>query len=103
MSSARMVAAMVDLHRGSLQGLCHGVWSGSRRFDVLADLDCVPEGHSCCVSTMTGGGHMSAVELLIAWQYPGPAMFVGIVVSLGLAIGLLVPFLLKEIRKGKVN
>jgi hypothetical protein len=46
---------------------------------------------------------MSAVELLIAWQYPGPAMFVGIVVSLGLAAALLVPYLMKEIRKGKVN
>ena len=46
---------------------------------------------------------MSAVELLIAWQYPGPAMFGGIVVALGLAAALLVPFLLKEIRKGQVN
>ena len=46
---------------------------------------------------------MSAVELLIAWQYPGPAMFVGIILSLGLAAALLVPYLLKEIRKGKVN
>ncbi len=46
---------------------------------------------------------MSAVELLLAWEYPGPAMFAGIVVSIILAMALLVPYLLKEIRKGKVN
>jgi hypothetical protein len=46
---------------------------------------------------------MSAVELVIAWEYPGPAMLIGIIVALALAAALLVPYLLKEIRKGKVN
>ena len=46
---------------------------------------------------------MSAVELVIAWEYPGPAMLAGIIVVLALATVLLVPYLLKEIRKGKVN
>ena len=46
---------------------------------------------------------MSAVELVIAWEYPGPAMLIGIIVALALAATLLVPYLLKEIRKGKVN
>lgn len=44
---------------------------------------------------------MSAVELLIAWQYPG--MGAGILLALALAAALLVPYLLKEIRKGKVS
>jgi hypothetical protein len=44
---------------------------------------------------------MSAVDLLIAWQYPG--MVAGIVIALALAAGLLVPYLFKEIRKGKVS
>lgn len=46
---------------------------------------------------------MYAVELIVAWEYPGPAMFAGIVVALALAIALLVPYLVKEIAKGKVN
>jgi len=46
---------------------------------------------------------MSAVELLFAWEYPGPAMLAGIIVALALAMALLVPYLIKEIRKGKVN
>jgi len=46
---------------------------------------------------------MSAVELLIAWDYPGPAMLAGIVIALGLALALLVPYLMKEIGKGKVS
>ena len=29
---------------------------------------------------------MSAVELVVAWQYPGPAMLAGIVVSIGLVL-----------------
>ena len=45
---------------------------------------------------------MSAVELLVAWAYPGPAMLAGIV-AIGLALALLVPYLMKEIRKGKVT
>jgi hypothetical protein len=44
---------------------------------------------------------MSAVELLVAWQYPD--MGTGILIALALAAALLVPYLLKEIRKGKVN
>jgi hypothetical protein len=44
---------------------------------------------------------MSAVELLIAWQYPG--MGAGILIALALAAALLVPYLMKEIRKGKVS
>ena len=46
---------------------------------------------------------MSAVELLIAWEYPGPAMLAGIVIAIGLALALLVPYLMKEINKGKVS
>jgi hypothetical protein len=44
---------------------------------------------------------MTAVELLIAWQYPG--ITVGVVIALALAMALLVPFLVKEIRRGKVS
>ena len=44
---------------------------------------------------------MSAVELLIAWDYPGPAMLAGIVIAIGLALALLVPYLMKEIRQRK--
>ena len=46
---------------------------------------------------------MSAVELLVAWEYPGPAMIAGIVIAIGLALALLVPYLLEEIKKGKVS
>jgi hypothetical protein len=46
---------------------------------------------------------MSAVELLIAWEYPGPAMLAGIVIAIVLAVALLVPYLLEEIKKGKVS
>ena len=44
---------------------------------------------------------MSAVELLVAWQYPD--MGTGILIAVALAAALLVPYLIKEIRKGKVN
>ena len=44
---------------------------------------------------------MSAVELLVAWQYPD--MGTGILIALALAAALLVPYLMKEIRKGKVD
>jgi hypothetical protein len=44
---------------------------------------------------------MSAVELLVAWQYPD--LGTGILIALALAAALLVPYLMKEIRKGKVN
>lgn len=46
---------------------------------------------------------MSAVELLIAWEYPGIAMIAGIFIALGLALALLVPYLMEEIKKGKVS
>jgi hypothetical protein len=42
-----------------------------------------------------------SVELLIAWQYPSIAA--AIIIALALAAVLLVPFLMKEIRKGKVS
>ena len=44
---------------------------------------------------------MSAVELLMAWQYPSVGS--AIIVALALAVCLLVPYLVKEIRKGKVS
>ena len=44
---------------------------------------------------------MSAVELLMAWQYPSIGS--AIIVALALAVCLLVPYLVKEIRKGKVS
>ena len=44
---------------------------------------------------------MFAVELLVAWQYPD--MGTGILIAVALAAALLVPYLMKEIRKGKVN
>ena len=44
---------------------------------------------------------MTAVELLVALQYPGIAA--GVIVALALAFALLVPYLVKEIRKGKVS
>jgi hypothetical protein len=44
---------------------------------------------------------MGAVELLIAWQYP--EMTTAILVALVLAAALWIPYLLKEIRKGKVS
>lgn len=44
---------------------------------------------------------MLAVELLLAWQYPD--MTGAIILALALAGALLVPFLVKEIRKGKVS
>ena len=43
---------------------------------------------------------MLAVELLFAVQVE---MFVGIVVVMALAMGLLVPYLVKEIQRGKVE
>jgi len=46
---------------------------------------------------------MSAVELLVAWEYTGPAMIAGIVIAIGLALALLVPYLLEEIKKGKIS
>jgi hypothetical protein len=44
---------------------------------------------------------MLAVELLLAWQ--APDMVGAIVIALALAAALLVPYLVKEIRKGKIN
>ena len=44
---------------------------------------------------------MAAVELLFAWQYPD--VTTAIVVVLLLAAVLWIPYLLKEIRKGKVS
>ena len=44
---------------------------------------------------------MLPVELVVAWQYPD--MTVAIVIALALAAVLLVPYLLKEIRKGKIS
>ena len=46
---------------------------------------------------------MSAVELLVAWEYAGAAMFAGIIIALVLALALLVPYLMEEIKKGKVS
>ncbi len=46
---------------------------------------------------------MSAVELLVAWEYAGAAMFAGIVIAIVLALALLVPYLMEEIKKGKVS
>ncbi len=43
---------------------------------------------------------MLAVELLLAVQVE---LFVGIVVVMALAMGLLVPYLVKEIQRGKVE
>ena len=44
---------------------------------------------------------MPAVGLIVAWQYPD--MGTGILIAVVLAAALLVPYLLKEIRKGKVS
>jgi hypothetical protein len=44
---------------------------------------------------------MFAFDLLIAWEYPSTAG--AIVLALVLTAGLLVPFIVKEIRKGKVS
>jgi hypothetical protein len=44
---------------------------------------------------------MSAVGLVVAWQYPD--MGTGILIAVVLAAALLVPYLLNEIRKGKVS
>jgi len=44
---------------------------------------------------------MSAVDLLMAWQYPSIGS--AVIVALALAVCLLVPYLVKEIRKGKVS
>ena len=44
---------------------------------------------------------MSAVELLMAWQYP--SIGAAVIIALALAVCLLVPYLVKEIRKGKVS
>jgi len=44
---------------------------------------------------------MLAVELLVAVQ--GTELGIGIVIAILLAAALLVPYLLKEIRKGKVE
>jgi hypothetical protein len=44
---------------------------------------------------------MLAVELVLAVQYNG--MVLGIAIAIMLAAGLLVPYLIKEIRRGKVE
>jgi hypothetical protein len=44
---------------------------------------------------------MSALELLVAWQYPD--MSTAILIVVVLAAVLWIPYFLKEIRKGKVN
>jgi hypothetical protein len=46
---------------------------------------------------------MTAVELLIAWEYPGIGISVGVVIVIVLAMAMLVPYLLNEIRRGKVD
>jgi hypothetical protein len=46
---------------------------------------------------------MSAVDMLVALEFPGTAMTFGILVAVALAAVLLVPYLWKEIRKGKVS
>ena len=45
---------------------------------------------------------MLAVELLLAFEYT-PLAVGGIVIAIVLAMGLLVPYLIKEIRRGKVE
>ncbi|PYR62254.1 MAG: hypothetical protein DMF91_07460 [Acidobacteria bacterium] len=45
---------------------------------------------------------MLAVELLLAFEYT-PLAVGGIVIAIILAMGLLVPYLIKEIRRGKVE
>jgi hypothetical protein len=45
---------------------------------------------------------MLAVELLLALEYT-PLAVGGIVIAIILAMGLLVPYLIKEIRRGKVE
>jgi len=45
---------------------------------------------------------MLAVELLFAFEYT-PLAVGGIVIAIILAMGLLVPYLIKEIRRGKVE
>jgi len=44
---------------------------------------------------------MSALELLVAWQYPD--MSTAILVVVVLAAVLWIPYFVKEIRKGKVS
>jgi hypothetical protein len=44
---------------------------------------------------------MSTVELLVAWQYPSTGS--AIIIALALVVCLLVPYLVMEIRKGKIN
>ena len=45
---------------------------------------------------------MSAVQLILALQFSAGLTF-GILIALVLAAGLLVPYLFKEIRRGKVE
>jgi hypothetical protein len=45
---------------------------------------------------------MLAVELLLAFEYT-PLAVGGIIIAIILAMGLLVPYLIKEIRRGKVE
>jgi hypothetical protein len=45
---------------------------------------------------------MLAVELLLAFEFT-PIAIGGIVIAIILAMGLLVPYLIKEIRRGKVE
>ena len=44
---------------------------------------------------------MFAVELLLAWQYPGITS--AVIVALALAAALWIPYFLKEIRRGKAT
>jgi hypothetical protein len=44
---------------------------------------------------------MFAAELLIAWEYPGTGA--AIVIALVLAMALLLPYLVNEIRRGKAR
>jgi hypothetical protein len=48
---------------------------------------------------------MTAVELLMAFEYPtvGFGVSVGIAIALVLALALLVPYLMNELRRGKVD
>jgi hypothetical protein len=45
---------------------------------------------------------MSAVQLLEALQYSS-SMVAGIIIALAVAVGLLVPYLVREIGRGKVS
>src|SRR5438128_1196341 len=92
---------MIRMHASSARTVLMGS-STPTHFKVVASGNGSGRRGGTLVETaIRGGVSMLAVELLVALAYSSIAA--GIILALALAAALLVPYLVQEIRKGKVS